>query len=119
MSGGSWIRILAVARRHAIVVKRVPFRLFDILLWPVVDGVLYGSIGVFVTQQSSAASRVSASYMLAGIMLFHFLYQTQVANSTAFLEETWSRNLLNVLTTPVTEWEYAAGGTAGKRSTCG
>lgn len=109
MTGDAWVRILAVARRHALVVRRVPFRLFDILLWPVVDVVLYGSIGVFVTQQSGAASRVSASYMLAGIMLFHFLYQTQVANSTAFLEEVWSRNLLNVLTTPVTEWEYAAG----------
>src|SRR5829696_4946859 len=47
--------------------------------------------------------------MLAGIMLFHFLYQTQVASSTAFLEETWSRYLLNILTTPVSEWEYAAG----------
>ncbi len=103
------VRIMAVAKRHLVVVKRVPFRLFDILLWPVVDVVLYGSIGAFVSEQSHAAGRSSATYMLSGIMLFHFLYQTQVANSTAFLEETWSRNLLNVVTTPVTEWEYAAG----------
>ncbi len=102
-------RITAVATRHLLVVKRVPFRLFDILLWPVVDVILYGSIGVFVTDQSSAAAQSSSTYMLAGIMLFHFLYQTQVANSTAFLEETWSRNLLNIMTTPVTELEYATG----------
>ena len=102
-------RIGAVARRHLVIVRRVPFRLFDILLWPVVDVILYGSIGVFVTDQSSAAAQSSATYMLAGIMLFHFLYQTQVANSTAFLEETWSRNLLNIMTTPVTELEYAVG----------
>jgi len=102
-------RVVAVARRHAIVIRRVPFRLFDIVLWPVVDVVLYGSIGVFVSTQSTSATRSSATYMLAGIMLFHFLYQAQVANSTAFLEETWSRNLLNIVTTPVTEWEYAAG----------
>jgi ABC-2 type transport system permease protein len=107
--GGSAVRIAAVARRHLIVIRRVPFRLFDIVMWPIVDVVLYGSIGAFVTTQSSAASRSSATYMLAGIMLFHFLYQTQVSNSTAFLEETWSRNLLNILTTPVSEWEYAAG----------
>ena len=106
---GSWIRIRAVARRHAIVIRRIPMRLFDIVLWPMVDVVLYGSIGAFVSAQSSAAGRSSASYMLAGIMLFHFLYQAQVANSTAFLEETWSRNLLNIVTTPVSEWEYAAG----------
>ena len=102
-------RVHAVATRHLLVVRRVPFRLFDILLWPAVDVVLYGSIGVFVLDQSSDAARSSASYMLAGIMLFHFLFQTQVANSTAFLEETWSRNLLNIVTTPVTELEYAVG----------
>lgn len=103
------VRVYGVAVRHALVVKRIPFRLFDILLWPIVDVVLYGSIGVFVADQTDAAARSGAAYMLAGIMLFHFLYQTQVANSTAFLEETWSRNLLNIVTTPVTELEYAAG----------
>jgi ABC-2 type transport system permease protein len=103
------VRIAGVAKRHLLVVRRVPFRLFDILLWPVVDVILYGSIGVFVTQQSAGAAQAGTAYMLAGIMLFHFLFQTQVANSTAFLEETWSRNLLNIVTTPVTELEYAIG----------
>jgi ABC-2 type transport system permease protein len=32
-----------------------------------------------------------------------------MAVATGFMEETWSRNLLNVLTTPVTEVEYVAG----------
>ena len=42
-------------------------------------------------------------------MLFHVLFQSQIAVGTGFMEETWSRNLLNVLTTPVTEIEYLAG----------
>ena len=29
--------------------------------------------------------------------------------ATGFMEETWSRNLLNVMATPVTEVEYVAG----------
>ena len=41
--------------------------------------------------------------------MFHILFQSQIAVGTGFLEETWSRNLLNVLTTPVTEFEYLAG----------
>ena len=41
--------------------------------------------------------------------MFHVLFQSQIAVSTGFMEETWSRNLLNVLTTPVTEVEYVAG----------
>jgi ABC-2 type transport system permease protein len=42
-------------------------------------------------------------------MLFHVLFQSQVGIATGFMEETWSRNLLNLLTTPLTEAEYAAG----------
>jgi ABC-2 type transport system permease protein len=41
--------------------------------------------------------------------MFHVLFQSQIAVATGFMEETWSRNLLNVLTTPVTEVEYVAG----------
>ena len=42
-------------------------------------------------------------------MLFHVLFQCQIAVTTGFMEETWSRNLLNIMTTPITEVEYAAG----------
>ena len=33
--------------------------------------------------------------------MFHVLFQSQIAVATGFMEETWSRNLMNVLTTPV------------------
>ena len=42
-------------------------------------------------------------------MLFHVLFQCQIAVTTGFMEETWSRNLLNIMTTPIKEVEYAAG----------
>jgi len=103
-----WTRIKAVAIRHAYVLKRSPHRAFDVFVWPVVDVLLWGSLGVFVSQQTDAAQS-GVSYMLAGILLFHVLYQSQIALSTGFLEEVWSRNLLNFMTTPVTEWEYAVG----------
>jgi ABC-2 type transport system permease protein len=64
---------------------------------------------VFVAKQSPTADRAGVTYLLAGILLFHVLYQSQIAASTGFLEETWSRNLLNLLATPLTELEYAAG----------
>jgi ABC-2 type transport system permease protein len=37
------------------------------------------------------------------------IYQVQISVSTGFLEETWSRNLLNLMTTPIKEVEYAVG----------
>ena len=103
-----WTRIKAIAIRHAYVLRRSPHRSFDVFVWPVVDVLLWGSLGVFVTQQGEAG-QAGAEYLLAGILLFHVLYQSQIALSTGFLEEVWSRNLLNFMTTPCTEWEYAAG----------
>jgi ABC-2 type transport system permease protein len=91
-----------------LVLWRNPARWFDIAVWPLFDVVLFGSLGVFVAQEN-AASRASATYLLAGIMLFHVLFQSQVGIATGFMEETWSRNLLNMMTTPLTELEYASG----------
>jgi ABC-2 type transport system permease protein len=105
----SWLRIRAIARRHRYVMFRSPHRLFDVTVWPMVDVVLFGSIGVFVARAGSAPGRAAFGYLLAGILLWHVVYQSQIAVSTGFLEETWSRNLLNLLVTPMREVEYVAG----------
>ena len=101
-------RVRVVVRRHAYVLWRAPHRWFDIAFWPLMDVILWGSLGTFVAQQSDT-SQAGAPYLIAGILMFHILFQSQIAVATGFMEETWSRNLLNVLTTPVTEIEYVVG----------
>ena len=103
-----WLRIKAVARRHAYVLQRSPHRLFDVTIWPLVDVLLFGSIGVFVSNRATGG-KVAAGYLLTGILLWHVVYQSQISLSTGFLEETWSRNLLNLMVTPLREVEYVAG----------
>ena len=105
----SWLRIRAIARRHAYVLTRSPHRLFDVTLWPLVDVLLFGSIATFVNSGHATSGAKAASYLLAGIVLWHVVYQSQIAVSTGFLEETWSRNLLNLMVTPIREWEYVSG----------
>jgi ABC-2 type transport system permease protein len=102
------IRVLAVARRHAYVLQRAPQRWFDVVFWPVVDALLFGSLGVYFSRQSSVGP-AGVGFLLAGILLFHVVFQAEISLSTAFMEETWSRNLLNLLVTPLTEIEYVAG----------
>jgi ABC-2 type transport system permease protein len=105
----SWLRIRAVARRHAYVLWRSPHRLFDVTLWPVVDVLLFGALAAFVSRSDTTTAQRASGYLLAGIVLWHVIYQSQIAQSTGFLEETWSRNLLNVMVTPLREVEYMAG----------
>jgi ABC-2 type transport system permease protein len=104
----SWLRIRTVVQRHFYVLWRSPHRWFDIVVWPLVDVLVWGALGAFVSQENGT-SRAGTPYLLAGIMLFHVLYQSQIAVATGFMEETWSRNLLNMMTTPLREIEYAVG----------
>ena len=104
----AWQRIRAIARRHAYVLARSPHRLFDVTLWPLVDVLLFGSLAVFVSHHRGTAS-IAFAYLLSGIVLWHVVYQSQIALSTGLLEETWSRNMLNLMVTPMSEVEYVLG----------
>jgi len=104
----SWLRVKAIAKRHALALRRSPHRLFDITVWPLVDVLLFGSIGVFAAG-SEGTGAAAFGYLLSGIVLWHVVYQAQIALSTGFMEETWSRNLLNLMVTPLRELEYVAG----------
>jgi ABC-2 type transport system permease protein len=108
VGGFNWLRVRAIARRHAYVMVRSPHRLFDVTVWPMVDVLLFGSIGVFVSG-GGGSGEAAFAYLLAGIILWHVVYQSQIALATGFLEETWSRNLLNLLVSPLKEVEYVAG----------
>jgi ABC-2 type transport system permease protein len=101
-------RIRTVIRRHVYVLWRAPHRWFDIAFWPLMDVILWGSLGAYVASQNPDGG-ATTPFLVAGILMFHVLFQSQIAVATGFMEETWSRNLLNVLTTPVTELEYVAG----------
>jgi ABC-2 type transport system permease protein len=106
-----WLRMWAVARRHAYVLHRSPHRLFDVTVWPIVDTVLFGSLGVYFVSQGGpdSAAQAGVAYLLSGIVLWHVVYQAQIAVSTGFMEETWSRNLLGLMVTPLRELELVAG----------
>lgn len=98
-------RIGAMMRRQGYVQKRSWHRWFDVAIWPVVDTVIWGSIGIFVDQQGGSA-RSGAPYMLTGILLMHVLYQSNISVAMGFLDETWSRNLPNILVSPIREREF-------------
>jgi ABC-2 type transport system permease protein len=101
-------RTWAVTRRQFTVMRRSLPKWFDMTMWPLLDVVLWGALGAYIAS-SGAGDRAGVPYLLAGIILFHVLFQTHVAVATGFMEETWTSNLLNVMATPVREAEYAIG----------
>jgi ABC-2 type transport system permease protein len=101
-------RTWAVTRRQFAVLRRSLPKWFDMTVWPLLDVVLWGALGAYIAT-GDAPGRAGTPYLLAGIILFHVLFQAHVAVATGFMEETWTSNLLNVMATPVREVEYAVG----------
>ena len=101
------LRVRAMVRRQAYVQRRSPQRWFDLFVWPMVDTVIWGSIGAYVAQQGGASGSATP-YMLSGILLMHVVYQSNVSMATGFMDETWSRNLLNLMVSPLREIELLA-----------
>ncbi len=97
----SWRRVRAIVRRHVLVQSRNPGHWFLLLVLPVVDALLFSSIGVAFGGDDRAVE-----VLVVGILLFHVIWQLTLAGSLGFLEEVWSRNVLNLWTTPLTEREY-------------
>jgi ABC-2 type transport system permease protein len=107
MMGLDMRRMRAIARRHAIVFKRSPHRWFDVAA-PAIDSILFGSLAV-VLSKSTPGDDKTVPTVLTGLLLFHILFASNLALSTGFLEETWTRSLLNMMVTPLRETEYLIG----------
>lgn len=104
-----WQAVRAIGVRQALVLQRSPHRLFDVTIWPLVDTLLFGSLATFFAQAGGSAGAAGAAYLIAGVLLWHVVYQAQIALATGFLEETWSRNILSLMVSPLTEAEYVVG----------
>jgi ABC-2 type transport system permease protein len=105
----SLIRIAAVIRRHWLVLWRGPHRWFEIAFWPVMDAILWGSLGIYLSAAGGSANATVVGLLLGGITLFWTLTVVQMTVSLSVMDETNTRNLLNILTTSVTPMEYLFG----------
>jgi ABC-2 type transport system permease protein len=104
-----FIRVAAVIRRHWLVLWRGPHRWFEIGFWPVMDAILWGSLGIYLSTTAGTPNATVVGLLLGGITLFWTLTVVQMTVSLSVMDETNTRNLLNILTTSVTPAEYLLG----------
>jgi ABC-2 type transport system permease protein len=99
-------RVLSVVLRDYYVLRRSAPRMLEIVYWPTVELLIWGYLSVFLQ-----ARRVPAvvAVLLGGVLLWQVLFRSQSEVSMAFLEDIWSRNLLNVFVAPLTGSEYLTG----------
>jgi ABC-2 type transport system permease protein len=99
-------RVLAVVLRDLYALRHSVVRVFEILYWPLVELLIWGYVSMYL--QGRQVPAVVAG-LLGGVLLWQVLFRSQSEVSIAFMEDVWSRNLLNVFASPLSQAEYLAG----------
>lgn len=104
LSGG---RILGLLLRQVYLYRRSLIRSLEIVYWPVMDLLVWGFLSLYVARLRGGGAQAIA-FLLGGMILWDIFYRAQQAISISFLEDIWTRNLVNVFVTPVSTAEFIA-----------
>lgn len=108
MTALSFRRTAAIVLRQVYLVRGSVARLLPLFAWVAIDMVLWG----FITRYLNAVARADLDFvptLLGAVLLWDFFARIMQGVTTAFLEDVWSRNFLNLFATPLSIAEYVAG----------
>ncbi|MDH4226975.1 MAG: ABC transporter permease [Deltaproteobacteria bacterium] len=101
------LRIFAYVTRHLYLYKRSLPRLMEVFYWPILDLMVWGFITVYLGSYK-ATLPAFITFFIGALILWDILFRSQQSISVSFLEDMWSRNLLNIFVSPLTPLEYVA-----------
>lgn len=101
----SLTRISAIILRHWYTLASSWPRLLEMVYWPILSVVTWGFITQFFSQHSSLLAQ-AGGLLLGAVLLWDVLFRSQLGVSLSYLEEVWSRNLVNLFVSALRPWEY-------------
>ncbi len=100
-------RVAAMIQRHFYLYQRSPPRIMEIFFWPLMDLLVWGFITIYLQRTQLNLPRF-VLFFLGALLLWDLLYRAQQGISISFLEEVWSKNLLNLFVSPLRPCEFLA-----------
>ena len=98
-------RIGALITRHLYTYRRSPMRLMELVYWPLLDLLVWGFVSVYL-QRFGAAVPNFVAFFIGALILWDILFRAQQGISVTYLEEVWSRNLMNLFVSPLSVAEF-------------
>ncbi|KKU04742.1 MAG: ABC-2 type transporter, partial [Parcubacteria group bacterium GW2011_GWA2_45_30] len=102
------LRIYAIFLRQFYLNRRSVGRIFGFFYWTTLDLLLWGLIMIYISRLGTS-NFAFAAVILGTIILWNFLTRIQHGITVSFLEDTWTRNFINLFSSPLTLAEYATG----------
>jgi len=101
--------IWAIYLRHYRLLVRDANLLLATFYWPLLDILIWGFLGSWIQRIQSGGLEQYEVIALLGIVLWQTTCRSAIVTAGAFVEELWSRNILNLLSLPISLFEWIAG----------
>jgi ABC-2 type transport system permease protein len=98
-------RINAMVLRYLYLLRSSWSRLLELIYWPAMQLFVWGFLQFYVAQNSGFFARASGVF-IGAVLMWDILFRGQLGFSVSFLEEMWSRNLSNILISPLRPIEF-------------
>lgn len=100
--------VAALLLRQYYLMRGSPVRILSVVVWVAIDIILWGFITKYLNVISSVGFNFVAT-LLGAIIFWDFFTRVMYGVTTAFLEDVWSRNFLNLFSSPLSVFEYLLG----------
>jgi ABC-2 type transport system permease protein len=104
---GSLQRIGAMMLRYWYLLRSSWPQLLDLVYWPTVQMVTWGFLQYYIASNAGFFARAGGTF-IGAVLLWDILFRGQLGFSISFLEEMWSRNLGNLMMSPLRPFEFIA-----------
>src|ERR1700724_3931249 len=75
-------------------------RMLELIYWPAVQMFMWGFLQLYISSNAGFFARAGATF-IGAVLLWDILFRGQLGFSISFLEEMWSRNMRNLMMSPL------------------
>jgi ABC-2 type transport system permease protein len=101
-------RSAAIVLRQLYLFRGSPARILPLFAWVSIDVLLWGFITRYLNSFTTSGYNF-VPVLLGAVLLWDLFTRLMQGVTTAFFEDVWSRNFLNIFATPLLISEYIAG----------
>jgi len=100
--------IYALVQRYSFLYLRNPVRGFELVFWPAMELLLWGFLSMYIQKETTGDFSNFIRFLIGATIFWDVLFRAQMGVSISFLEDMWTRNLLNIFVAPIRIREYLA-----------
>jgi ABC-2 type transport system permease protein len=93
-------RVGAMVLRYLYLLRSSWTRVLELIYWPAVQLFVWGFLQLYIAEHSGFFARAGGVF-IAAVLMWDMLFRGQLGFSVSFLEEMWSRNLGNLMISPL------------------